>query len=98
MDYILTTSNLCKRYGAVNVLNNISIHVEKGAIYGLIGKNGAGKTTLIRVICGLQYPTCGEYSIFGVKNSDREIGSMRRRMGAIVDSPAIYLNMTAEEN
>ena len=54
MEYILETHNLEKRYKKFKALNNLNLHIEKGSIYGLIGKNGAGKTTLIRIICGLQ--------------------------------------------
>jgi len=57
MEIILETNNLEKKYKDFRALNHANIHVEKGAIYGLIGKNGAGKTTLIRIICGLQEPT-----------------------------------------
>ena len=57
MDYILTAESLCKRYRRFQALDDFSIHVPKGAIYGFIGRNGAGKTTLIRLICGLQEPT-----------------------------------------
>ena len=74
------------------------MHVPKGAIYGFIGKNGAGKTTLIRQICGLQKPTVGSYSLYGTDCTDREIAKARRRMGAVVETPSIYLEMTAEEN
>ena len=59
---------------------------------------GAGKTTLIRLICGLQEPDRGEFELFGVKNTDRGIFKSRRRMGAIVETPSIYLDMTAEDN
>ena len=72
--------------------------VPKGAIYGFVGKNGAGKTTLIRLICGLQNPTMGEYSIYGADYNDRKIVKSRRRMGAVVETPSIYLDMTAAEN
>ena len=73
-------------------------NVPKGAIYGFVGKNGAGKTTLIRLICGLQAPTAGGYTLYGVRNTDPSIHRVRRRMGAVVESPAIYLDLTAEDN
>lgn len=98
MDYILTTNALSKEYGTFKVLNSVSMHVPKGAIYGFVGKNGAGKTTLIRLICGLQTATSGEYTLYGRKNTDKEIYKSRRRMGAVVETPSIYLDMTAEEN
>ena len=74
------------------------MHVPKGAIYGFVGKNGAGKTTLIRLICGLQTPTEGEYSLFGISNGEKGMEKSRRRMGAVVETPSIYLDMTAEDN
>jgi ABC-2 type transport system ATP-binding protein len=98
MEYVLTTSNLTKKYGKFASLDNLSIHIPKGSIYGLVGKNGAGKTTLIRVICGLQEPTNGNYSIFGIRNSSKDIVKSRRRMGAVVETPAIYHNMSASDN
>jgi len=98
MEYILETNNLCKKYKHTEVLNNLNMKVEKGAIYGLIGKNGAGKTTLIRIITGLQQPTKGDYSIYGVSSKDKEITNTRSRISAIVETPAIYMNFTAKEN
>ena len=98
MEYVLTTSGLCKSYGRFRALDDLSMHIPKGAIYGLVGKNGAGKTTLIRLICGLQEPTKGKYSLYGTKNNSRAITKARRRMGAVVESPAIYMDMTAEDN
>lgn len=74
------------------------MNVPQGAIYGFVGKNGAGKTTLIRLICGMQEPTSGEYTLYGRKNTQKEIVKARRRMGAIVETPSIYLDMTAEGN
>ena len=74
------------------------MHIPKGAIYGFVGRNGAGKTTLIRIICGLQEPSEGSYSINGIKNSEKSITTVRRKMGAVVESPAIYLDMTAADN
>lgn len=98
MDYILTTNALSKAYGTCKALNAVSMHVPKGAIYGFVGKNGAGKTTLIRLICGLQEPTSGEYTLYGRKNTDKQVVKSRRRMGAVVETPSIYLDMTAQEN
>lgn len=98
MEYILETHNLGKRYKDFKALSDLNMHVEKGAIYGLIGKNGAGKTTLIRLICGLQKPTLGSYSIYGISNLNKEIIEVRKRIGAIVENPSIYLDLTAEEN
>lgn len=98
MDYVLQTNALCKKYGAFKALDGVSMHVPKGAIYGFVGKNGAGKTTLIRLICGLQTPTLGGYTLYGRKNTDKRIERSRRRMGAVVETPSIYLDMTAEEN
>lgn len=60
------------------------MQVPKGSIYGFISKNGTGKTTLMRLICGLQEPTGGEYSLYGVESSSPDIASARRRMGAVV--------------
>lgn len=98
MEYCLETKGLCKSYGKFKALNDLNMHIPKGAIYGFVGKNGAGKTTLIRLICGLQKPSEGVFSFYGVNNTDSGIHKARRRMGAVVESPAIYLNMTAEEN
>jgi len=74
------------------------MNVPKGSIYGFVGKNGAGKTTLIRLICGLQPVTSGGFTLYGKKNSDPNINKSRRRMGAVVETPSIYLSMTAYEN
>lgn len=98
MEYILETHNLEKKYKNFKALNSFNMHIPKGAIYGLIGKNGAGKTTTIRLICGLQKPTNGTYSIYGVLNTNKEIINMRKRMGAIIESPSISFDMSAEEN
>lgn len=98
MEYVLTTNALSKDYRKFKALNDLSMHIPKGAIYGFVGKNGAGKTTLIRLICGLQEPTEGEYSLFGIDSKDKNIIKARQRMGAVVETPSIYLDMTAEEN
>ena len=98
MDYVLTTEGLCKQYGKSRALNGLSMHVPRGAIYGLVGKNGSGKTTLIRLVCGLQSPTAGSFTLYGVGNGDRALTGARRRMGAVVETPAIYMDMSAEDN
>lgn len=98
MEYVLTTSGLSKKYGKFQALDDLSMHIPKGAIYGFVGRNGAGKTTLIRLICGLQEPTKGSYSIYGIDYTDKLISKSRRRMGAVVETPSIYLDMTAEDN
>lgn len=98
MDYILETRSLSKHYGHFKALDGMDMHVPKGAIYGLVGKNGAGKTTLIRLICGLQEPSSGSFTLYGTENRDKAIVKARRRMGAVVETPSLYLDMTAEEN
>ena len=98
MDYVLQTQSLTKRYRRGKALDGLTMAVPKGAIYGLVGKNGAGKTTLLRLICGLQEPSSGSYSLYGVSNDRKELLKVRRRMGAVVETPSIYLNMSAREN
>ncbi len=98
MEYVLTTSVLSKKYGKFDALKNINMHIPKGAIYGIVGKNGAGKTTLIRIVCGLQTPSDGDYSIYGVRSSDVNICKARKRIGAVIETPSIYSNMTAKDN
>lgn len=98
MDYVLETETLTKRYRHFRALDELNMHVEKGAIYGFVGKNGAGKTTLIRVISGLQNPTGGNYRLYGTSNTHKGINAARRRMGSIVETSSIYLNHTAYDN
>lgn len=97
MEYVLTTNSLTKQYHNFTALDKLDMHVPKGAIYGFVGKNGAGKTTLIRLICGLQFPTSGDFTLYG-SNSNDDIAKSRRRMGAVVETPSLYLNMTAKDN
>lgn len=98
MEYIVTTSKLSKRYGKFKALDELDIHIPKGSIYGFVGRNGAGKTTFIRLITGVQAPSSGDYSLYGIKSDCKEICNARRRMGAVVENPSIYLDMTAEDN
>lgn len=98
MEYVLTTEGLGKKYRSFTALSGLTMSVPKGSVYGLVGRNGAGKTTLIRLICGLQFPTSGGFSLYGVRNSSADISKARRRLGAVVEAPSIYLDMTAENN
>lgn len=98
MEYVLKTNNLKKSYRKAEALRGVTMKVPKGAIYGFVGKNGAGKTTLIRLIRGLQFPTGGEFELYGRMNTDRDIALSRRRMGAVVEGPSIYLDMSAADN
>ena len=98
MEYIIEVKNLEKKYGNFKALNNLNIHIEKGSIYGLVGKNGAGKTTLIRLLCGLEEPTSGTYSIYRISNKDKSINKERQKIGAIIEYPCLYYNMNAYDN
>lgn len=98
MDYVLTADALTKQYGHFKALDKLTMRVPKGAVYGLVGKNGAGKTTLIRLVCGLQAPSSGSYAIYGRKDTDRDIAKSRRRMGAVVETPSVYLDLSATDN
>ena len=98
MEYIVSANNISKKYKKFYALKDMSINIPKGSIYGLVGRNGSGKTTLIRVLCGLQHANEGEYSLFGVENSSREIVKSRRKIAAVVETPSLYLSMTAYQN
>lgn len=98
MEYILKTNNLKKYYRNFKALDGLKMNVPKGSIYGFIGRNGAGKTTLIRLVCGIQHPTDGELSLYGVNYTDKKISQSRRRIGSVIETPALYTDMTAAEN
>lgn len=97
MQYICRTVELTKKYKDFYALENVSLNIEKGDIYGLIGKNGAGKTTLIKSIAGLIKPTVGNIELFGVSDPGRRL-SVQRKIGYTIENPALYVDMTAEEN
>lgn len=98
MEYVLKVNSLSKKYKNFKALDGLTMKVPKGAIYGLVGKNGAGKTTLMRLICGLQEPTSGDFSLYEINNSQKEIMKSRRRMGAVIETPSIYMDLTAFDN
>ena len=91
---ILKTNHLTKRYGHRAVVENLSMTIYKGDIYGFIGKNGAGKTTLIRMVTGLAAPSDGSIQLFG----NGSLLEGRRRIGTVIEAPAFYPGMTAREN
>jgi bacitracin transport system ATP-binding protein len=97
VEYVLKTSNLTKQHKAHTIVNDVSLSVKKGEIYGFLGKNGAGKTTTIRMILGLIRPTAGQIQLFG-----ENITTMRRhvfeRIGSMIETPGFYPNLTAAEN
>ena len=78
MEYVMTATSLYKNYGKFKALSGLSMKVPKGSIYGFVGKNGAGKTTLIRLICGLQSPSLGGYTLYGIENRSPKIVKARR--------------------
>jgi ABC-2 type transport system ATP-binding protein len=96
-EFVIRTNNITKIYGKNKVLDDMSMNIKKGDIYGFVGKNGAGKTTMIRVITGLVKSDNGQVELFGHSEED-ELIKQRSRLGTLIDSPAIYLNMTAREN
>lgn len=98
MNEVLNTTDLTKIYGNSKALDKLNMSVPKQAIYGLVGKNGAGKTTLLRIICGLQNATSGEYSLYGISSKDKKIIKARQKMGAVIETPAIYPDLSATGN
>jgi ABC-2 type transport system ATP-binding protein/bacitracin transport system ATP-binding protein len=96
-DYVIETTNLSKRYSENLVVNSIDMHVEKGKIYGLLGKNGAGKTTTMCMLLNLVYPSGGEILLFG-KDPKRYAKEVYSNIGSIIETPGFYENLTAYEN
>lgn len=96
-DTVIKTKRLTKKYGTQTVVNKVGLHVQKGRIYGLLGRNGAGKTTIMKMILGLTPITSGSAEVFG-----REIGGNAKRIysriGAIIETPGFYPNLTGTEN
>ena len=95
-EIILQTHELKKVYGKQVAVDGIDLKVERGSIYGLIGKNGAGKTTTLKMISGLAKPTSGSFSLFGKTGS--ELADVRGRVSCLIEEPGLYPNMTAFEN
>lgn len=95
-DYIIETKQLTKRYRTVLALEQASLHVRPGSIYGLIGDNGAGKSTFLKLLAGHLFPTAGEIRLFG-QTGERELRRCRRQMGVMIERPGLFPNMTVEQ-
>lgn len=95
-EYLLTTSRLTKEFKHHKAVNEVSLHIKKGAIYGFIGRNGAGKTTFMKMISGLSSPTDGEICFFGCQGT--ELKKVRSRVGCLIEEPGLYPNMSAYDN
>lgn len=97
VDYVIETNNLSKIYSNTKVVDSINMHVEKGKIYGLLGKNGAGKTTTMCMLLNLTYPSDGEIFLFGM-NPKKYPKEIYPKIGSIIETPGFYENLTAYEN
>ena len=95
--YIIETKNLTKQYGSQKSVADLNIHVQRGRIYGLLGRNGAGKTTTMKMLLGLTKPTSGEVKIWGKALQGNE-KKLLPRIGSLIESPGFYPNLTATEN
>lgn len=96
MEYLLSTNCLTKQFKNYKAVNNVSMNIKQGEIYGFIGRNGAGKTTFMKMISGLTYPTSGEISLFGYSGSDMK--KMFSRIGTLIEDPGLYPNLSAYDN
>lgn len=96
-EQVLLARGLTKKYGNAVVVNGVNLRLEKGQIYGLIGRNGAGKTTIIRMLSGQTLPTAGEVELFG-ESTEKGLGAARARTGSMVEMPSFYPYLTAAEN
>ena len=94
MNYVIETTDLTKKFPNKLAVDQVSMHVNKGDIYGLIGRNGAGKTTIMKMILGTLFPTSGYITLFGNGDLDKE----RIRIGSLIEAPGLYKGCTAHEN
>ena len=91
---ILQIENLTKTYGKNNSVSHINMTINKGDIYGFIGRNGAGKTTTIKMITGMTSPTSGKIKLFESDNLTRE----RQKIGTVIEAPAFIPHLSARDN
>ena len=97
MDYIITTEQLTKKYKNFISVNNISLHIQKGSIYGFLGPNGAGKSTTMKMLLGLTAPTKGSFTVNRKRFPDDRIAILKE-IGSFIESPSFYANLTGREN
>ena len=96
MECLLSTNNLTKTYKTQNAVDKVSLHINKGDIYGFIGRNGAGKTTFMKIISGLAFQTSGEIKLFGEEAKGNSV--LFSRVGTLIENPGLYPNLTAYDN
>lgn len=97
MNYIITTEHLTKKYRNFTSVNNVSLHIQKGSIYGFLGPNGAGKSTTMKMLLGLTAPTKGSFTIDG-KHFPNDRIAILKKIGSFIESPSFYANLTGREN
>ncbi|MCI8329645.1 MAG: ABC transporter ATP-binding protein [Oscillibacter sp.] len=97
MNYIITTEQLTKQYKTFTSVNNLSLHVRRGSIYGFLGPNGAGKSTTMKMLLGLTSPTKGQFTIDG-KQFPGDRLKILREIGSFIEAPSFYANLTGREN
>lgn len=96
-EYAVETSHLTKKYGTQTSVSDVSLHIRRGRIYGLLGRNGAGKTTLMKMLVNLIQPSSGVIEVFGmpIRQKEKEI---LPQVGCLIESPGFYPNLTGYEN
>ena len=97
MNYIITTEQLTKKYKSFVAVNDVTLHIRKGSIYGFLGPNGAGKSTTMKMLLGLTAPTNGSFTIDGKQFPTDRIAILKE-VGSFIESPSFYANLTGKEN
>lgn len=98
MEYVLTSEFLTKRFRKHAAVDNVSLHVKRGDIYGFIGKNGAGKTTFLKMAAGLSHQTSGELVLFGKRGKEIYDNNVFSKIGTLIENPGLYGNLSARDN
>ena len=98
MQTVIETKALCKQYGSRRAVDHVELHVPQGCVYGFIGPNGAGKSTTMKMLLGLIHPTAGRVRLLGQELTEKSRLPLLRQTGSLIESPAGYLHLTAQEN